>query len=102
MRAMARSSSDNSGTCYVLWVFLDNIMFSRGPVACGIGNICVSAMLEQVVRNYQCIPQMRHNVSLSRCIQWQQIAHCGISDDYMRGAAIGWWPAACHIIKAKG
>jgi len=26
----------------------------------------------------------------------------GISDDDMRGAAIGWWPAACGIIKARG
>ena len=26
----------------------------------------------------------------------------GVSDDDMRGAAIGWWPAACGIIKARG
>jgi len=62
-----------------------------------LGNIYASGVLEQVVVNFQRIRQRAsHCSSLSTCTV---AANC-VSDDDMRGAVIGWWPAACGIIKA--
>jgi len=46
---------------------------------CGIGNICLSAVMERVVINFL---RVRHNGGKLRT--------GGVSDHDMRGAAIGW------------
>ena len=75
-----------------------------GLVACGIGNIYMSIEHHAIASSYNSsitniFPRLCHNVSLCRHTQWQQIAHWGISDDDIWGAAIGWWPAPCGIIQ---
>jgi len=78
-----------------------------GPMACGsgIGSIYVSAVLMQVVINFQRIRQAApHCLTLLSYTVAVNYILCagGVSDDDLRRAAIGWWPAACGIIKAGG
>ena len=49
---MARSSSDDSAVCYVLYCtsgFVDDVMFSHNGL-CGIGSINVGTVLQQIVK----------------------------------------------------
>jgi len=46
---MAQSSADDNGICYVLW--MTSYFPIMGPMACGIGNIYMGTMLEQVLIN---------------------------------------------------
>jgi len=60
-RAVARSSSDDSVIRNVLPVmWMTSCFHIMGPMACGVGIIYVSAVLEQVVINFQ---YMRQGVS---------------------------------------
>jgi len=102
--AVARSSSDSSGICYLLQVLWMTSCFPiMGPMAHSLSNIYASAVLEQIVINFQRIRQgALHCLTLSSYIcNSSELLTGSVSDDDMRGAAVGWWPAACGI-KAGG
>ena len=78
VRAVARSSSYDSGIHYVLPVlWMASCFLIMGLMACGISNIYVSAVLERVVKISNVLARCRHNVWLCRRIQRQEIAHRG-------------------------
>lgn len=55
--------------------FVDDVMFSiMSPMACAVGSIYVSTMLEQVVVSFQSILQV-----VAHCLTWQQSGHRGQS-----------------------
>ena len=62
----------------------------------------VSAVFEQVVINFQRIPQTAPHCLTVFVYNGSKLRTDGVSDDNKRGAAIGWRPAACRIIKAGG
>ena len=73
--AVARSSYDDNGMCYVLPVlWMTSCFLIMGPMACGVGNIYMSAVLKS---NFQRIRQGRHTVWICRRIQWQQMTLWG-------------------------
>ena len=58
-------------------MYVGDVIFSHvGPVACGIGNIYVSAVLEQVVINFQRVRQVA-----PRCLtssSYTMATNCGV------------------------
>jgi len=74
--SVAPSTSSDSGTRHVLPVLWMTSCFPLiSPMACVIGNLYVSTVLQQVVINFQRIPRWRHTASLWRPTQWQSTAH---------------------------
>jgi len=88
-RGRGRSSIDDSAIRYVLPVLrMTSCVCTLGPMACGIGSIYVSAVLQHVVINFLCVSRGAALIEL-------------VGDDDVWGTAIGWRPTACSI-KAGG
>jgi len=77
---IARSSSDDNGICHTSGFVHD--------------------VIDQAVMNFQRIRQVApHCLTLSSLVVYNGSKLCtgDVSNDDMRGATIGWWPAACGI-----
>ena len=93
---MTRSSSDDNN---VLSGLVDDVLFShnRPHNVCRL-QIYVSAVLQLVISTYSPGCATLFDIAV---YSGSEQCTADVSDDDMRGAAIGWWPAACRI-KAGG
>jgi len=79
-----------------LWMTSRFAMMDR--MACGIGSIFTSAVLEQIVTNFLRIRQVApHCLTLSSYTVAANCAPRALAMTSYPGAVIGWWPAACRI-----
>jgi len=88
--AVARSSFDDSAIRYVFPVSsMTSYFLVVGPTAGGISNIYVSAVLEQVVINFQRIRQVAPHCLTVVVYSGSKLRTEGASDDDMWGAVAG-------------